>query len=200
MGCNTNKKNNSVTYTVYYEFMASHPDTINNPNEKINYINRILYADSTFGILKSFPGDEGSPFNNGFKNFEEVMYFDMQTKKETSTHLFNDGELLTVRGDISSNNTELKSETKEILGYLCKKAVYTMPDGYALEYWYTTELPIHGSPSFNSASLGLVLEIGMFKAVKIEKGIPKNMELKLPQNIGKIVSDEELMKKMDSYY
>lgn len=35
---------------------------------------------------------------------------------------------------------ELMDETKEILGYTCKKAILTSEDGTEMEYWYTEEL------------------------------------------------------------
>lgn len=53
---------------------------------------------------------------------------------------------------------ELKSETKKILGYTCKKAV-TSINSNTMEIWYTTDLKVKGSPSILGQDLGLVLEI-----------------------------------------
>ncbi len=53
---------------------------------------------------------------------------------------------------------DLKSETKKILGYLCKKAV-TSINSNTMEVWYTNELKVKGGPSILGQDLGLVLEI-----------------------------------------
>ncbi len=68
---------------------------------------------------------------------------------------------------------ELKSETKKILGYSCKKAV-TFINSNTMEIWYTTDLKVKGSPSILGQDLGLVLEIvrngnSSTKAVEISK-------------------------------
>lgn len=68
---------------------------------------------------------------------------------------------------------ELKSETKKILGYTCKKAV-TFINSNTMEIWYTTDLKVKGSPSILGQDLGLVLEIvrngnSSTKAMEISK-------------------------------
>ena len=68
---------------------------------------------------------------------------------------------------------ELKSDTKKILGYTCKKAV-TFINSNTMEIWYTTDLKVKGSPSILGQDLGLVLEIirngnSSTKAMEISK-------------------------------
>jgi len=38
--------------------------------------------------------------------------------------------------------------------------------------------------------------MAQFEAVKIDNSIPKEIQMKLPENMGKIVTHDELMKKM----
>ncbi|MDQ0065880.1 GLPGLI family protein [Chryseobacterium lathyri] len=59
---------------------------------------------------------------------------------------------------IGKQTFELINETKNILGYTCKKAV-TKINSNTIEVWYTHDLKIHGGPSVIGQNLGLVLEI-----------------------------------------
>ena len=59
---------------------------------------------------------------------------------------------------LAKQKFELKSDTKKILGYNCKKAV-TSINSNTMEVWYTTDLKVKGGPSILGQDLGLVLEI-----------------------------------------
>lgn len=92
---------------------------------------------------------------------------------------------------------ELKTDTKEILGYRCKKAE-TIINSNKIEVWYTQDLKIKGSPSILGQDLGLVLEIirngnSATKAQKIEK--IKKFDFDSFLKSKKIVSNDELSHK-----
>lgn len=77
---------------------------------------------------------------------------------------------------LSKQSFELLNETQKILGYKCKKAK-TIINSNTIEFWYTNELKVKGSPLVLGQNLGLVLKIirnGNFEitATKIEKNIP----------------------------
>ncbi|QDP86116.1 GLPGLI family protein [Chryseobacterium sp. SNU WT5] len=59
---------------------------------------------------------------------------------------------------LAKQKFELKSDTKKILGYNCKKAV-TSINSNTMEIWYTNDLKVKGSPTILGQDLGLVLEI-----------------------------------------
>lgn len=59
---------------------------------------------------------------------------------------------------LAKQKFELKSDTKKILDYTCKKAV-TSINSNTMEIWYTTDLKVKGGPSLLGQDLGLVLEI-----------------------------------------
>lgn len=74
---------------------------------------------------------------------------------------------------IEKQTFELSNETKNILGYNCKKAK-TVINSNTIELWYTNDLKIKGSPTVLGQDLGLVLETirnGNFvvSATKVEK-------------------------------
>lgn len=59
---------------------------------------------------------------------------------------------------VKKQTFEMTDETKEILGYTCKKAV-TKINSNTIEVWYTNDLKINGGPSVLGQNLGLVLEV-----------------------------------------
>jgi len=59
---------------------------------------------------------------------------------------------------IAKQEFELTTETKQILGYNCKKAV-TKINSNTIEVWYTNDLKLKGGPSSLGQNLGLVLQI-----------------------------------------
>lgn len=83
---------------------------------------------------------------------------------------------------ISANDTlkytyELLQETKEILGYKCKKAK-TIVNSNTIEIWYTQELPFYTAPALTGIDLGTVLEIVRNgNTVTRAKGIEKDIQL-----------------------
>lgn len=74
---------------------------------------------------------------------------------------------------LAKQSFDYLKETKKILGYDCKKAK-TIVNSNTIEFWYTDQLKIKGSPSILGQNLGLVLEMirnGNFviTATKVEK-------------------------------
>ncbi|WP_245729079.1 PNGase F N-terminal domain-containing protein [Niabella drilacis] len=77
---------------------------------------------------------------------------------------------------LRTQHFELLNETKEILGYRCKKAK-TVVNSNTIELWYTDQLPVKGAPTPLGQNLGLVLEQirngnNSIRAEKIEKQKP----------------------------
>jgi GLPGLI family protein len=74
---------------------------------------------------------------------------------------------------LAKQTFEYLNDTKKILGYHCKKAK-TIVNSNTIEFWYTDELKVKGSPTVLGQNLGLVLEMvrnGNFviAATKVEK-------------------------------
>ena len=57
-------------------------------------------------------------------------------------------------------NIELTNDTKNILGYSCKKAILTNEDGVEVIYWYTEEIEVNrtGQRNMNADVPGFTLE------------------------------------------
>ncbi len=87
----------------------------------------------------------------------------------------NEKEIISAKDSTSlaKQTFEMLPEIKTILGHKCKKAK-TIVNSNTIEFWYTDELKVKGSPTVLGQNLGLVLEMvsnGNFviKATKIEK-------------------------------
>jgi hypothetical protein len=106
--------------------------------------------------------------------FEQTLLFrDINSFIQVAN--LNKTEVISTKDSISlaKQTFEMLPETKTILGHKCKKAK-TVVNSNTIEFWYTDELKVKGSPSVLGQNLGLVLEMvrnGNFviAATKIEK-------------------------------
>jgi hypothetical protein len=74
-------------------------------------------------------------------------------------YLNNDDSISTEDSTTLAKQTfEYSNDTKKILGYHCKKAK-TIVNSNTIEFWYTDELKVKGSPTVLGQNLGLVLEM-----------------------------------------
>ncbi len=104
---------------------------------------------------------------------------------------FNQGKALaTIDSAILGKNVlKLTDETRQILGYTCKKAT-TSINSNSIEVWYTTDIAVKGAPNEVGQNLGLVLEYvrngnSKITATKIEKikKIPTQIGLRAFDNM-----------------
>ncbi|MFN3753503.1 PNGase F N-terminal domain-containing protein [Flavobacterium sp.] len=106
--------------------------------------------------------------------FEETTV-DRKTNSFYQTATLNISEVIATKDSVSlSKQTfDYLNDTKKILGYHCKKAK-AIVNSNTIEFWYTTDLKVKGSPTVLGQNLGLVLEMvrnGNFviAATKVEK-------------------------------
>jgi len=105
----------------------------------------------------------------------EQTFVDRKTNSFSQIALLNDKQNISSKDSTSlaKQTFEFLTDTKKILGYTCKKAK-TIINSNTIEFWYTEDLKIKGSPTTLGQNLGLVLEMvrnGNFvvAATKIEK-------------------------------
>lgn len=89
----------------------------------------------------------------------EFSYIHSKTGMYRQVAILSDDSVVSMVDTISKSaiQFDLTNETKEILGYLCKKAV-TSINSNSIEIWYYDEGELAGGPLITGASLGLVLE------------------------------------------
>lgn len=105
----------------------------------------------------------------------EQTVFDPVSRKVRYISSLADGTAISA-GDTLSAKYELLPDTKEILGYSCRKAK-TVVNSNTIEIWYTRELPYYAAPSALGIDLGTVLETvrngnTIIRAVSMEKDVP----------------------------
>ncbi|MFN3968444.1 GLPGLI family protein [Flavobacterium sp.] len=105
----------------------------------------------------------------------EQTNIDRKSNSFYQTATLNQSEVIAMKDSISlaKQTFEYLNDSKKILGYHCKKAK-TIVNSNTIEFWYTDELNVKGSPTVLGQNLGLVLEMvrnGNFviAATKVEK-------------------------------
>mgnify|MGYP000683719725 CR=1 FL=1 len=113
---------------------------------------------------------------NGKADFpNEIIFVDRKTNSFSQVADLNATKTINSKDSVSlgKQTFEYLNDTKNILGYNCKKAK-TIVNSNNIELWYTNELKVKGSPTILGQNLGLVLEMvrnGNFviKATNIER-------------------------------
>lgn len=90
----------------------------------------------------------------------EFFYLNRSSKHWFQTAQLNENKSISTVDSTSIANQifNLGTETKKILGYVCKKAT-TSINSNTIDIWYTNELDLKGAPSVLGQDLGLVLEV-----------------------------------------
>jgi GLPGLI family protein len=130
----------------------------------------LVFANSTTTWLTSEAiANQKAPFP-----YEQTIV-DHNTNRYTQRAVLNATATITTVDStaLGKQSFEFLPDTKKILGYECKKAK-TIVNSNTIEFWYTNQLKVNGSPSILGQNLGLVLEMvrnGNFvvKATKVEK-------------------------------
>jgi len=95
---------------------------------------------------------------------------------------------------------EYTEDTKEILGYVCKKAIATDQDGNEIEVYYTEEIDVKVSSSINGVKgfpMQVIISQDMFTmtqtVTEIKKGKVKKIKMEVPSDF-ELKTIEELQK------
>ena len=137
LGCNSST---SKQYTIHYEMRGTNP--LDPESTKVmTLLRRKLYVNKDFGVIMTYAGDEDSPFNQGPGMIEEFGCLDFNTKTMINVHKW-PTDILTTVGQFDDNKPKtITEDTKTILGYSCKKAIFDM-NGRDVEVWYTNDFPL----------------------------------------------------------
>lgn len=103
------------------------------------------------------------------------------------------GELIDSEGADMDATVELVDETKEIVGYTCKKAIVTDSDDNEIEYWYTADLKltIEGQGNANGLIPGIALAFSIDKRGMTMSYTASSVEDKISDDVNFDVSIPE---------
>ncbi|WP_313804398.1 GLPGLI family protein [Flavobacterium sp.] len=136
----------------------------------------IVLADSDKSLISS----QNMQTGKATFPFEQTIIYPSSQKTLQLGQLATTKKVSTIDSlSLGKQQFEITSETKTILGYKCTKAK-TVINSNHIDIWFTTELPIKGSPTVLGANLGLVLEMNrnntfLISASKIEKATKKDL-------------------------
>lgn len=151
----------------------------------------------------------------------EEVYTDFTSRICTTRYEVGD-QVYIVIDTIKQQGWKLTNETKDIMGYTCRKALTTkivtnrrpvvengqqvrkeVTDTVDVEAWYAEAIPVPAGPDFSGTLPGLILEMTMAEgrihivATDFRKKYPKP-ELKRPE--GTLVSRDELKAKQKEFF
>ncbi|MFS4457134.1 GLPGLI family protein [Maribacter sp. 2304DJ31-5] len=162
--------------------------------------------------------EESTISNNNWSKYKEIsleitgeIFYDFSKKEFLNSHHEFD-KLYLISKNIEAVKWSLKDETKEILGYVCKKAVreikYTQVTGksFMIKYvaWYAPDINVPFGPYGHINLPGLILEIDktgghtefQYKARDIELNGSVPIQIVKP-NKGIPISQKEFDKKLE---
>lgn len=173
-----------------------------------NSAKKILYFKPTTSLYKNHLGNQDQTIENRdreegmemkivIKQPENEFFKDLANAKSTEyKDLF--GKDFLIKGDLQTFAWKMTNETKDILGYPCKKAT-CIAEKDTVTAWFTMQIPVPNGPGKFSKLPGMILEIDMnsgkhiITANKVElKKIDENVIIEPSK--GKKVSQEEFSK------
>lgn len=112
-----------------------------------------------FNAQGSYYGTDPNERGNSWQKTEYWVRRDFTTNTVLETQMIG-GKVLIVEDSLYSFPWKIKSEIKEVLGYLCMKAtVYDTVRNYDIEAWFTTDIPASVGPEEFMGLPGAILEM-----------------------------------------
>jgi GLPGLI family protein len=146
--------------------------------------------------------DNGGGVRMRFMAPQNETYFNFSENKKVEMREFMTKKFL-IEGELKANPWKLSEETKEIKGYVCKKATYTNEERKQnVVVWYTEQIPVSAGPDNNHSLLGLVLQVDINEgeivttATNIEFKPLKKGDIKIPTE-GKKITQEDFRKMVE---
>lgn len=179
------------------------------PSEQIN--TNVLYFNKDASLYKNASSEENNK-EVEYKSEDSDMdiQIQMDVPKQSYYHNYTTkeyvqsqdlmGKTFLITGK-EKGKWKFSNETKEILGYTCKKATSTSEDGKVMEVWFTTKIPLpigpNGMYGLPGAVLSVVSEGGKYSITASNVNFDKVDAKKIVKpKKGKKVSNKEFKKIM----
>ncbi len=159
------KLNDNFKYKVTYQLTYS-LDSTKLDQKKSEYM--ILYLGNNLSVFLSqaktisnnyiIKGNKGSTTPMGITDFQYEIIKNKADKKIYYTHIIGGKDYFYYLQNLNLFNWQLKSETKNVLGYKAQQAT-TSFSGRDYIAWFTSEIPIPDGPYKFNGLPGLILEL-----------------------------------------
>lgn len=135
-----------------------------------------------FNPRGSYYGKDPNERGNSWQKTEFWVRRDFETNWVLETQMIG-GKVLIVEDSLYSFPWKIKSEIKEVAGYLCMKATaYDSVRNYDIEAWFTTDIPVSVGPEEFMGLPGAILEMVINEGVVTvtATSVKLNKEQQLP--------------------
>jgi GLPGLI family protein len=158
-----------------------------------------------FNPQGSYYGSDPNERGDSWQKTEYWVRRDFTTNTVLETQMIG-GKVIIVEDSLYSFPWKIKSEIKEVAGYLCIKAtVYDSTRNYDIEAWFTTDIPMSIGPEEFMGLPGAILEMtineGVVKITATSVKLNKEQQLPaLPKKIkGKRFTKEQYTAEVAKY-
>lgn len=101
--------------------------------------------------------DEDIQIQIQVENPDRAYFYDIKKRASTESQEFFGKKFLV--GNTKPRKWKIGNETKEILGYTCKKATATSEEGDLVEVWFSSSIPVEVGPSSFHGLPGAILSV-----------------------------------------
>jgi GLPGLI family protein len=189
-----NLNKNDQTLRVYDDYKAQEP-------QFRTFKNELVFNNTSLSFTPIWTNEVYSTkFQNPFAEPGNVTYSEIEKNQYISQKDFFN-EIFLVKDTLRKINWKYTDETREIAGFVCKRANAIIMDSIYVVAFYTTLIPIPGGPESFNGLPGMILGVALpnehvtwFASRVVERSV-KDDDLLIPFK-GKIVSREELLKNL----
>ena len=132
-----------------------------------NYQSYKTYTELTFNNEGSWYGVASDERGNSWQKTEYWVRRDFTQNKVLETQMIS-GKVYIVEDSLYTLPWKIKSEIKEVAGHLCMLATtYDSLRNYAIEAWFTTDIPMNIGPEEFMGLPGAILEVNINEGVVV---------------------------------
>ncbi|CAM4344008.1 GLPGLI family protein [Pedobacter westerhofensis] len=145
------------------EFGARIFEEYKKANPQFKILKSTLYFSKDKTLFK--PTEDANPTSSYYGSGPDVtqintIYADLKTKQQTTRKtVFEDNFL--VKDSIRAINWKITSETREIAGYMCRRANAIVMDSIYVVAFYTDQIPVSGGPESFTGLPGMILGVAL---------------------------------------
>jgi GLPGLI family protein len=140
--------------------------------------------------------------NNAMANQNNIIFTDLDTRTSIDQKSVFE-ETFLVKDSTRNIRWKITDETREIAGFVCRRANALVLDSVYVVAFYTEQIPVSGGPESFTGLPGMILGLALphenitWFATKVSEGGVEDKAL-LPPKKGKTVNNKELRKTLDN--
>lgn len=165
------------------------------PKFKITYHNLYFDESKTLFINGKEPKEKHPWFNEDAS--DDIIFSDLNAKKITKKQQVFERTIL-LQDSLRNVEWRITDETRDIIGFECRKAVGKLLDSIYVVAFFTDQIPVNGGPLSFSQLPGMILGLAIprysitYFATKIEATLPTKPQIVAPSHKSKPMGYSDL--------